>query len=83
MYRKGYHLSMEGIRKGYLFLSKKFCRRVGGWTSGRSLPYKTSLLSTSTIPPGMILNVNCKRCLLMAGFDSSAVEVLALDIYGR
>ena len=79
---KGYHLSMGGIRKGYLFLSKKVYKRVKGWTSGRSLPYET-LLSTSTVPPGMILNVNCNRCLLMAGFNSSAVEVIALDMYGR
>ena len=53
---KGYHLLIEGIRKGYLFLSKKVYKRVRGWTSGWSLPYKTSLLSTSTIPTGMILN---------------------------
>ena len=27
---KGYHLSMEGIRKRYLFLSKKVYKRVRG-----------------------------------------------------
>ena len=35
---KGYHLSIEGIRKGYPFSPKMVCKRVRGWTSGRSTP---------------------------------------------
>ena len=36
---KGYHLSIEGIPKGYErgTLQKMVCKRVRGWTSGRSL----------------------------------------------
>ena len=35
---KGYHLSIEVIRKGYLFREKWYKKRVRGWTWGRSLP---------------------------------------------
>ena len=34
---KGCHLSIEGIRKAPI-LSKIVCKKVGGWTLGRSLP---------------------------------------------
>ena len=34
MCRKGYHLSMEGIRKGYTpyFRSRMVCKRISSWT---------------------------------------------------
>ena len=36
---KGYHLSVEGIRKGYRsFSGKMVCKRVTGWISRRSSP---------------------------------------------
>ena len=35
---KGVPFSMEGIQKGYIFLSKMVCKRVRGWTLGRSHP---------------------------------------------
>ena len=35
---KGYHLSIEGIRKGYLFREKWYIKGQLVWTSGRSAP---------------------------------------------
>ena len=34
---KGYHLSLEGIQKGYLFCLKWYIQRVKGWSLGQSL----------------------------------------------
>ena len=34
---KGYHLSLEGIQKGYLFCLKWYIPRVKGWSLGQSL----------------------------------------------
>ena len=35
--QKGYHLSLKGIQKGYLFCLKWYIQRVTGWSLGRSL----------------------------------------------
>ena len=35
---KGYHLLIEGLRKGYLFHRKVVFQRVRDWTSGQNLP---------------------------------------------
>ena len=35
---KGYHLSIEGVLKGYLFREKIVYKRVRSWTSGWSKP---------------------------------------------
>ena len=47
--RKGYHLSKEGIAKGYLF-SQMVCKRIRGWIDLRAEPSRIKpLLSTPLI----------------------------------
>ena len=48
---KGYHLSIEGIRKGYLFSWKMVYKRVRVGPRGGDSPYK-HLLSNLPPPPG-------------------------------
>ena len=45
---KGYHLSLEGIQKGYLFCLKWYIQRVRGWSLGQAS-------SVSTLPPPLSL----------------------------
>ena len=49
-------LSIEGIRKGYLFRKKMLYKRVRGWTSGRSLP-------VHKYPFRVICKEDCQRAM--------------------
>ena len=53
---KGYHLSIEGIRKGYLFRKKWYIKGQGFRPQGRTSPYKNLL---STPPPAPGARVDC------------------------
>ena len=69
--------------KGYLFLSKKVYKMVrvgprGGASPQNFVEYK---YHSSRDDPQWYFSI-C-RCPLVAGFDSSKVVVVALDIYGR
>ena len=51
---KGYHLSMEGIRKGYLSSQKFPHKKDKGWISGRSLQVTNKNLSAKPTDLNMI-----------------------------
>jgi len=48
---KGYHLSIEGIRKGYLFREKWYLKKGKALDLGAGPPH-TKMLSTPPPPPG-------------------------------
>ena len=45
---KGYHLSIEGMQKWYLFCQKRY-KREGSWTSGQCLPVQNFVESPSPL----------------------------------
>ena len=82
---KGYHFSIEGIRKGYLVHGKMVFQRVRGWTSGRSLPVWKCVEYAPHLPRRGLLHVfwNFPRvwfiACLIAVFGMLLGDTLILD----
>ena len=79
---KGYHLSIEGIQRGTFFVKKKAYKRVRGWTSGRSTPYKNLLSNLLPPPPATVLDGSIVLFPLMYGDILHAGRIPVMD-YSR
>ena len=83
---KGYHLSIEGMQKGYLFCEKMGYKRLRGWTSGRNLPLQCPFFTLRCMPILQILwpfcpsvtrcrNANCGQwCVSLAPNNIKTIE---------